>query len=176
MFDLNIVDELIDKFRGMSQPEYADYINISLNENKGSFNSIVVASPGTFYRDPVQNALLARVQFTGSKPYISFKTKYKQLFEEAGFKTYFIKSDQDFFRIELRQFYDNVNDFRLSPIISQAIEDLFIFTPFGCCEKYVNCSDEKKCMHTDPVYATACFYRRNLLAGKIFYGKNRNTF
>jgi hypothetical protein len=47
--------------------------------------------------------------------------------------------------------------------------------PFGCCNSFNLCSDQKKCIHTndDKLYR-GCMYRENLKAGRIFYGKNRN--
>ena len=33
---------------------------------------------------------------------------------------------------------------------------------------------EKKCVHENKLYSKGCQYRRNLDAGRIFYGKNRN--
>lgn len=45
---------------------------------------------------------------------------------------------------------------------------------FGCCSQFMRCSDEKRCVHQNKLYSTACMYRRNLEAGKIFFGKNRN--
>lgn len=45
---------------------------------------------------------------------------------------------------------------------------------FGCCGKYIKCSDAKKCLHDNEFYARACWYRGNLENGKIFYGKNKN--
>ena len=45
---------------------------------------------------------------------------------------------------------------------------------FGCCAKYAECSNAKKCLHANLLYATACEYRKNLEQGKIFYGENRN--
>ena len=45
---------------------------------------------------------------------------------------------------------------------------------FGCCSRYEKCSDAKKCIHPDPVFALGCAYRNNLDSGRIFYGKNRN--
>lgn len=44
---------------------------------------------------------------------------------------------------------------------------------FGCCSRYETCSDAMKCIHPDPVFASSCQYRQNLLAGRIFYGKNK---
>ncbi len=46
---------------------------------------------------------------------------------------------------------------------------------FGCCSRYEACSDAKKCVHPDPTFATSCQYRKNLQAGRIFYGKNKKT-
>lgn len=45
---------------------------------------------------------------------------------------------------------------------------------FGCCDKFIECSDAKKCVHENKLYSTACMYRMNLDSGRIFYGKNRN--
>jgi hypothetical protein len=45
---------------------------------------------------------------------------------------------------------------------------------FGCCSRYVQCSDSRKCAHEDFLLSLACQYRINLLEDRIFYGKNRN--
>lgn len=45
---------------------------------------------------------------------------------------------------------------------------------FACCSRFVECSDAKRCLHENKLYSTACSYRHNLEAGKIFYGKNKN--
>lgn len=45
---------------------------------------------------------------------------------------------------------------------------------FGCCGKYVECSNAKRCLHDNLFYARACYYRKNLEAGRIFYGDNKN--
>lgn len=45
---------------------------------------------------------------------------------------------------------------------------------FGCCSSFERCSDAKKCLHENRLYAKACIYRRNLENGRIYYGKNRN--
>lgn len=44
---------------------------------------------------------------------------------------------------------------------------------FGCCDCFIKCSDVKKCIHENKLFSRACMYRRNLEAGKIFYGKNK---
>lgn len=44
---------------------------------------------------------------------------------------------------------------------------------FSCCGRYLECSDNKRCMHENNLYAKGCYYRKNLESGKIFYGKNK---
>lgn len=45
---------------------------------------------------------------------------------------------------------------------------------FGCCSAYNVCSDAKRCVHYNLLYATACIYRiQHLEKGEFFYGKNR---
>lgn len=46
---------------------------------------------------------------------------------------------------------------------------------FGCCNKFMECSDALKCVHDNKLYSTACTYRHRLENGIIFYGKNRNV-
>lgn len=46
---------------------------------------------------------------------------------------------------------------------------------FGCCHLFTECSDACKCLHRDNDYAKGCEYRKNLEAGRIFYGVNRNV-
>ena len=51
---------------------------------------------------------------------------------------------------------------------------------FGCCHLFVDCSDAKKCLYEeDPgevgAWCWGCMYHWNLLAGRIFYGKNANV-
>lgn len=59
-----------------------------------------------------------------------------------------------------------------SNIMTQALYHYEPSEYFGCCGKYNECSDAKKCLHDDQLYSKACYYRKNLEAGNIFYGKN----
>lgn len=69
----------------------------------------------------------------------------------------------------------------LENVLKEKMFDIFLnystVMAFGCCGRYVQCSDERRCiMHDiDPLYARGCQYRANLEAGRIFYGKNRNV-
>lgn len=46
---------------------------------------------------------------------------------------------------------------------------------FACCAKYLECSDAKKCVHSNLLYSKACEYRKNLENNRIFYGTNKNV-
>ncbi len=46
---------------------------------------------------------------------------------------------------------------------------------FGCCDRFEECSDAKKCLHPNLLYSKSCQYRKNLEQGRIFYGENRNV-
>lgn len=44
---------------------------------------------------------------------------------------------------------------------------------FGCCNDFVKCSDMKRCFKLENPDSRGCSYRKNLEAGRIFYGKNK---
>ncbi len=61
----------------------------------------------------------------------------------------------------------------ISEIVDKSVNTLGA-DPIGCCSKYVQCSDAKKCLCEDIEIKLSCYYRQNLEAGKIFYGVNKN--
>ncbi|MGN1089494.1 MAG: BRCT domain-containing protein, partial [Huintestinicola sp.] len=63
----------------------------------------------------------------------------------------------------------------VSEIITEDIKSYRPIERFGCCDLYEKCSDARKCLHDNLFYAKACWYRKNLEKGKIFYGKNKNV-
>lgn len=46
---------------------------------------------------------------------------------------------------------------------------------FGCCNSFVACSDALRCLYDNDPYYRGCMYRKNLEAGRVFYGKNKNV-
>ena len=55
-----------------------------------------------------------------------------------------------------------------------AVKSLPAGEGFGCCHLYEQCSDAKKCIQPNGLFSLACYYRKNLEQGKIFYGINKN--
>lgn len=40
---------------------------------------------------------------------------------------------------------------------------------FGCCSRYIKCSEAGKCLHEHPYYSKGCAYRANLENGENYY-------
>ncbi len=77
-------------------------------------------------------------------------------------------SDKDY-----RHLLFDQDDVSLVPYLEQNIryclKNYKPSTIFGCCSSYKECSDAKKCIHPNFLYAKGCQYRQNLEAGRIFY-------
>ncbi len=77
----------------------------------------------------------------------------------------------------------SINDINEIDLLEDVIKELFINQflqymnteeSFGCCSKYIECSDCKECVQKDIRLRFSCLYKKNLDSGKIFYGKNKN--
>lgn len=98
--------------------------------------------------------------------------KYLDLFGLEN-KTQFTKSDALWGKLPFdehvaMQIIDNIKSVFERCYLSQSVDK------FGCCSRYEECSDEKRCTHPDIKFAAGCYYRTNLEEGRIFYGRNRN--
>ena len=115
---------------------------------------------------------LFRISFRGKQNYISIPYKYEYLVpKDVEYKK--LKNEQTYFSIMLSDENELLKHSQLLVLILK--ETLFSFpTEFGCCSRYNECSDAKKCVNPNPEMAIKCMYRKNLKNGKIFYGKNRN--
>ena len=63
----------------------------------------------------------------------------------------------------------------LEHVLQIFVENFIPQERFGCCHRYVECSDARECTAPDKYHARGCYYRENLEKGKIFYGKNANN-
>lgn len=90
-----------------------------------------------------------------------------------GAKLVELSSDPQYTKIETQLENDLIDCIR--PYLEQAIKDYKPIKTFACCSRYVECSDAKKCLHPQQIYAKQCWYRDNLENGLIFYGKGANV-
>ena len=148
---INILNEII----AVIDPRYLQSATIEekhLKSRNDQYNIMVKLKP-SLYHDNTSSAILCKVYAT----HIGFKnTKEKKDAWSKGEKI---------------NFQDIKNSKQL---LDKEITKLFSFETLGCCSRYVECSDAKTCLHPDFLYASgACMYKKNLDAGRIFYGKNR---
>ena len=78
-----------------------------------------------------------------------------------------IGSDQSSFRVPPTAVDDIVNF--IVKACKLRVHNYKSNNSFGCCSRFKECSDAKKCLHPNLLYATGCAYRKNLENGKIFY-------
>ena len=104
--------------------------------------------------------------------YILIPEKYEYMLSSATSISK-SKSNPGMVRLPI-QSYKDISQY--VPVLCSLLDSLCRqYRNFGCCSRYEECSNAKKCIHPDPKFALACWYRYNLLDGKIFYGQNRNA-
>lgn len=108
----------------------------------------------------------------GKKCYIYLKNTYMSMLE-SQIKTQVVKNPIGWNRFEVTDFEWIT---KIQKVLLMAYDDaLFVSgNTFGCCHLFIECSDALKCISPFEERARLCIYRRNLEAGKIFYGKNAN--
>lgn len=141
----------------INNPEYSKFLSVS----KLKDDSISIKA---------KNIVVAKVKLQKNSPYIEIRTKNTAVFP----KQLIGKCGDEWCRI-------NVDGLDVVLSLKRELSILFMTVLsemggeyFGCCHRYKECSDEKKCVNPDIMMAMACYYKRNLEAGRIFYGKNKN--
>ena len=153
--DAELIKAVLDQ--KISNPEYTKFLHIS--ENKDRTISMKAKS-----------ILVAKIKLTKKTSYIEVKSKYAK----------------DFINFEAARASDDSSRIKISGInnVLALTEQLCVVymkelselggESFGCCHRYVECSDALKCQHPDFMTSLACSYKKNLDEGKVFYGKNKN--
>ncbi len=130
-----------------------------------------------------KNILIAKIKFGKLVRYILVRTKNIEYFKNY-IATHEIQAatEEDQISGETREWtripINNINDV-LSLVDPLCIVYMLVLSElggenYGCCSRYIQCSDEKKCLNPDFFSSLACSYKRNLESGRIFYGKNKN--
>lgn len=154
----------------------ANEIVALITSNKGNseehidIRSLMVGVSIRMFEKPVMKIICGE-----NKKYISVSPSVEQILNDfTSIKTETIKSDP-WIRIlfnsqdELKQLY---------PLFLKIYDEAYLMFSsehFGCCSKYEKCSDEKRCIHPDQLFAKGCAYRYHLIEGRIFYGENCNS-
>ena len=64
------------------------------------------------------------------------------------------------------------NSFAHASFLADVLDRAIDSSPksFGCCSRYVECSEAGQCVHPDAAFSMECMYKTNLKRGRIFYG------
>lgn len=162
--------DVLDYLTKLLNPQLLQTASLNWQNNLSVYDSIVIEVENNPYRNGVSNKFLfCRIRLTGKQPYISFSMRHTPLLELFKNSLCSIASEPTFMRIDLNAFLEYPDSETLAKVLDKVFLDSFNFPTFGCCSQYEKCSREKHCTHPDLLYATACMYRKNLEAGKIFY-------
>ncbi len=167
-FDMEISDER--RAFELVYPGLADLIYNAPMESEvigfselNDYSSVYLLTP---------SKVLFRIRSRKKSRYLSIAKQYVESLPE-GTVVKHTQSDPGMVRIPFSEPEDILNYMpALRAILDQEMRKC---SSFGCCGMYEACSDEKKCIHPNLKFALGCIYRRNLMDGKIFYGKNRNV-
>ncbi len=123
----------------------------------------------------VNNTLVLRAKSKKSNQLFYLKPQAKNSFEALGI-TLLPNKNSNWICFSSSVF-DPLNGMKeqLRASLFSYIYNMLKSNKFGCCSKYLECSNEKMCLHADLAYSMGCTYRHNLEAGRIFYGVNKNT-
>lgn len=118
------------------------------------------------------SAVIKIIQSKNNETRLEFSKKYVDLFGLQD-ELIFTKSEANWSRLSFTdhlatQIINNVRAVFKHCFLNGSAET------FGCCSRYEECSDQKKCLHPDILLARGCYYKKNLEDGRIFYGVNRN--
>ncbi len=152
----NISDDIISK-------DEREKITINVNKN----NSISF----TVFKN-----ILLKITFQKVKMFVEIRKldninleKILKQFEEVKYK------END---IYIKIYINDIEDIKkLDYELKEIYKYLYLNEPadsFGCCSRYIECSNALKCINPDKKLAKGCQYKQNIESGKIFYGKNKN--
>ncbi len=161
-----IIKEMLIK--EINNPEYSKYLSVEMKKD-----GLISISAKSF--------LAARVKLGKKAKYLTIREANKSYFEKYLLSrgeevSEYINEEGNslWVRLPIKSLFDVLT--MAEPICAVYMTVLADFggERFGCCSRYEQCSDAKKCIHPDFILSRACSYRKNLENGKIFYGKNRN--
>lgn len=159
-----------------------------LDEENGIFNEIkeIIAKAG-YSTDmlldkklkgnnavKVGDQLMCRISCKSKLKYLQIRQSLLKTIQDNNLMYTTETNDSKFLRLPLK---NGLNIEGLKVVIIKAFVLAYrgnADMSFGCCSRYVECSDLKNCINPDSTFALGCLYRVNLENGKIFYGKNKN--
>lgn len=176
MLDVNSLDNFIDELNEEIKEKYNIQESLIvyypiMDNKKGRIvaKSIWLCEPATGRKTKMMINYI--IKGRADKKFPSFSVKNiivnkVSVPNDANIKV--IKSDTINTYVEFKELNESAKNF-VKDVIIYYVENFEPSDKFGCCSKYKECSVAKKCLHKSDFYARACWYRKNLKEGKIFY-------
>jgi len=116
--------------------------------------------------------LVFRIRIRKKMSFVSIPDAYAA-FLPAGVRTSTTKNDAGMIRVHVQAPEDIL---LCKDAIRESLRhEILTIHTFDCCGRYMECSDARHCVHSDPRASVGCSYKRNLANGRVFYGKNCNV-
>jgi hypothetical protein len=149
---------LIETLKSLMQAD-KEYIegDLIVNNNK-TYKTILICHIAIF-----------RIKELKKKTTVEISTRYAHLLKITSA---IINHKNTWIQLEPEYLLERIKDC-FTELYQRCIKDS-IKDPFGCCHRFIECSDKRRCIHNDKLFARGCMYRENLNKGLIFYGKNKN--
>ena len=161
---LEILDTIINNISDEIIPQ-DEREKISINVNKNSSVSFIVF-----------NNILLKVTFQRARMLIEFRKLESINLAELSKKFEELKYKEN--ELYVKIYIKDVNEInKISNELKEIYRYLYLNEPvdnYGCCSRFIECSDELKCINPNKKLAKGCQYRKNLESSRIFYGKNKN--
>lgn len=117
-----------------------------------------------------RGGIICRIKDQTSRTYLEFPINRAEYYKTIGEATT-VGAANTFLRINLEAMPDI--DAIAKAVCADIDAKLRVFpSDIACCDLYMQCSDAARCIAANQDSAVGCYYKRNLLSGKVFYGKN----
>lgn len=163
-------EDVLIFFRSILGAELPKHCSISIRKNKVN-NSLIASFPASPFRLLPSNIFLCRMLHPRSATVLEFNEVFAAMIQAQGIPAALLTDG--FYRVDF-DLCTKAKD-QWASIFPLFINNALNVDAFACCSKYIECSDAKKCVHSDYARAISCQYRKNLEAGNLFYGVNQNT-
>lgn len=164
-------ENVLTYFKSVLNDNFLSLCNLSIKKNKSNYNSVMISARDTLFRESIPDTLLCRVRQNSPSLILDFNKSCLSFLTDNEIPA--IELSDGFCRVDFSLCNESFKG-NWACALDKIISSAFSLERFGCCSKYIDCSDSKKCVHPDYVFATACQYKTNLESGRIFYGKNKN--
>lgn len=160
-----------------------DVLVQEINNPEYSKHLVVAKLKGETISIRAKSFLCAKVKLTKKVRYIEVRTKNIDYFRDFIASHGALVSDAEEQPTEDTKEWSRIAIDNLEDVLALSKPICIVFMlvlsdlggeRFGCCSRYIECSDKLKCVNPDYIMSLACAYKRNLEAGRVFYGKNKN--